>query len=79
MPGGIHPPLEEILKWPTPNYVNPNTRPNTVLLVACICGPITFAMLMARLWVRMFHHHNPGWDDWLVVAGTVSFLSTHAC
>lgn len=76
MPGGIHAPIEEILKWPTPNYVNPTTRPNTVLLIACICGPFTFAMLMARLWVRIFHQRNPGWDDWLVVAGTVSLVTT---
>jgi hypothetical protein len=72
MPGGIHAPIEEITRWPTPNYVNPITRPNTVLLVACICGPITFTMLMARLWVRIVYQRNSGWDDWLVVAGTVS-------
>jgi len=71
MPGGIHPPIEEILRWPRPNYVNPITRPDTVLILSCVFGPITFAMLMARLWVRVFHQRTPGWDDWLVVAGTV--------
>ncbi|KZM27383.1 hypothetical protein ST47_g1470 [Ascochyta rabiei] len=75
MPGGIHTPIEVILKWPTPNYVNPVTRPDTMLLVACVCGPITFAMLMARLWVRIFHQRNPGWDDWLVVAGTIPTIA----
>lgn len=59
------------MTWPIPNYTDPVTRPNTVSLIACICGPITMAMLTARLWVRIFHQHNPGWDDWLVVAGTV--------
>ncbi|KAF2623795.1 hypothetical protein BU25DRAFT_477280 [Macroventuria anomochaeta] len=75
MPGGIHAPIEEILKWPTPNYVNPTTRPNTILLITCICGPVTFAMLMARLWVRLFHQRNPGCDDWLVVAGTIPTIA----
>lgn len=76
MPGGIHAPIEVILTWPTPNYANPTTRPNTVLVIACICGPITFAILMARLWVRIFHQRNPGWDDWLAVAGTVRLSNT---
>lgn len=76
MPGGIHAPIEVILTWPIPNYANPTTRPNTVLVIACICGPITFAILMARLWVRIFHQRNPGWDDWLAVAGTVRLSNT---
>ncbi|KAJ8115165.1 hypothetical protein OPT61_g3127 [Boeremia exigua] len=75
MPGGIHAPIEETLKWPTPNYVNPITRPNTMLVAACIFGPFTFAMLMARLWVRIFHQRNPGWDDWLMVAGTIPTIA----
>ncbi|KAH6621989.1 hypothetical protein C7974DRAFT_214334 [Boeremia exigua] len=75
MPGGIHAPIEEILKWPLPNTVNPEYRPNTVFLVACICGPLTFVMLMARLWVRIFHQRNPGWDDWLVTAGTIPTIA----
>lgn len=78
MPGGIHPPIEEILRWPTPNYVNPVTRPNTVLYVACIGSFITFTMLMARCWVRFFHQRNPGWDDCLVLAGTVSNVNPAA-
>lgn len=79
MPGGIHAPIEEILRWPIGNYINPTTRPNTILLTACICGPITCTMLMTRLWVRMFHQRNPGWDDWLMVAATVCSHHDHIC
>ena len=71
MPGGIHPPLDQFSKWPAPNYINPDTRPDTILYVACIVGPITFFMLMTRLWVRVYHQRNAGWDDWLMVAATV--------
>ncbi|OSS43934.1 hypothetical protein B5807_11364 [Epicoccum nigrum] len=71
MPGGIHVPLDQFLKWPTPNYINPETRPEVLLYIACICGPITFVMLMTRLWVRIFHQRTAGWDDWLMVAGTI--------
>jgi hypothetical protein len=73
MPGGIQVPLDQFLKWPTPNYINPETRPDVILYVACIFGPITFVMLMTRLWVRIFHQRTAGWDDWLMVAGTVRY------
>ena len=36
-------------------------------------------MLLARLWVRIFHQRNPGWDDWLVVAGTVGSPNNCTC
>jgi hypothetical protein len=74
MPGGIHPPLSLILSWPEANYINPETRPNTVIVLACILGPTTVGLLFARLWVRIFHQRNSGWDDWLMLAATVSYL-----
>jgi hypothetical protein len=76
MPGGINPPLEVILNWPKPNYVDPETRSNTMLLVACICGPITIGLMLARLWVRIIHQRTAGWDDWLMLAATVCCLTT---
>ncbi|KAI4646261.1 uncharacterized protein J4E78_009182 [Alternaria triticimaculans] len=68
MPGGINPPIEVKLSWPTPNYVNPTLRPNAVLWIACVLGPITVVMTLVRLWVRIFHQRCPGWDDWLMLA-----------
>lgn len=72
MPGGLHAPIEVLLSFPAPNFVNPETRPNTVLFIACIGGPITVLLLFVRLWVRIFHQRNPGWDDWLMLVATVS-------
>ncbi|KAI8931084.1 hypothetical protein NX059_012095 [Plenodomus lindquistii] len=75
MPGGIHPPPEVIHSWPKPNYVNPETRPDTVLILACIMGPITVGMLLARLWVRIMIQKRPGWDDWIMLAATVPIIA----
>jgi hypothetical protein len=72
MPGGLNPPLEVILSWPKPNFIDPETKPDSLLLIACICGPITVSLLFVRLWVRILHQRNPGWDDWLMLVATVS-------
>jgi len=74
MPGGIHPPLDVKLSWPKPNYVDPVLRPNTIVLMACIMGPITVVMTLVRMWVRVFHQRCAGWDDWLMFVGLVSRL-----
>lgn len=74
MPGGIHAPLSVIATWPKPNFVNPEKRPNTILLIAFIGGPITIALMLVRLWVRIIHQRAPGWDDWMMVAASVSDL-----
>jgi hypothetical protein len=68
MPGGLHPTIEIFLKWPKPNYIDPVTKPKYVLVLACILGPISLAMLLVRFWVRLRIQQNPGWDDWLMLA-----------
>lgn len=73
MPGGIHPPLDVKLSWPKPNYVDPVLRPNSIMLLACIMGPITVVMTLVRMWVRVFHQRCAGWDDWLMFAALVSY------
>jgi hypothetical protein len=72
MPGGIQPPLDVLLNWPIPNYVDPPTKPSYVLIVACVLGPISIALLFARLWVRVRLQRNAGLDDWLMLASLVS-------
>ncbi|KAF2828246.1 hypothetical protein CC86DRAFT_288791 [Ophiobolus disseminans] len=72
MPGGIHPPLRQLLTWPTPNYIDPPTQPKYVLIFACVMGPISIALVFARLWVRVRMQRNAGLDDWLVLASLVS-------
>lgn len=68
MPGGLHPTIEIFLEWPRPNYVDPVTKPKYVLILSCILGPISLALLLVRFWVRLRIQQNPGWDDWLMLA-----------
>jgi hypothetical protein len=73
MPGGIQPPMEELLSWPIANYENPVTQPKYVLIFSCIIGPMSIALLLARIWVRVHVQHSAGWDDWLMLAAAVTF------
>ncbi|CAO2651656.1 Nn.00g042260.m01.CDS01 [Neocucurbitaria sp. VM-36] len=75
MPGGIHPPIEQILEWPRPNYIDPDTRPKYVLIFSCIIGPISIALLFARLWARIRIQNSAGWDDWLMLASAFPVLA----
>ncbi|CAA9962558.1 hypothetical protein PTMSG1_05932 [Pyrenophora teres f. maculata] len=75
MTGGLHAPIEVTASWPKPNYVNPEMRPNTIIIMAYILGPITVMMLLIRLWVRIFHQRCPGWDDWLMLAATIPVIA----
>ncbi|KAH7085478.1 hypothetical protein BKA63DRAFT_18643 [Paraphoma chrysanthemicola] len=68
MVGGREIPLEVLLSWPKPNYIDPITKPKYVLVFSCILGPISIAMLLARLWVRLRIQRSVGWDDWLMLA-----------
>ena len=72
MPGGIHPPIEVLLSWPAPNYVDPVTRPKVATIFACIFGPLTIFLLLARLWIRFRVQRNTGLDDWLMLIASVS-------
>jgi hypothetical protein len=76
MPGGIQVPIEQWLKWPVPNYENPHTREQSVLIFSCIIGPISIGLMLARLWVRVRMQRNAGVDDWLMLASFVRKLSS---
>ncbi|KAF2831695.1 hypothetical protein CC86DRAFT_282536 [Ophiobolus disseminans] len=71
MPGGIHPPASQWFKWPRPNYVDPTTKPKYILVLSCLLGPLSLAVLLARLWVRVRIQKSAGLDDWLMLASWV--------
>ena len=75
MPGGIQPPPEVMKSWPIPNYENPPTRSNFVLVFSCVVGPISVTLVFLRLWVRLRVQRNAGLDDALMAASLVRHLS----
>ncbi|KAH8714071.1 hypothetical protein GQ44DRAFT_829934, partial [Phaeosphaeriaceae sp. PMI808] len=75
MLGGVSPPIEQWLLWPTPNYIDPVTKPKHVLLVSCFFAPISIALLSMRLWVRISAQRSAGWDDWLMLASLFPLMA----
>ena len=63
--------LEEIANWPTPNYVNPETRVNLVLGWILSITTLMFIFLAARLYSRVALKAALGADDWVIAAAAV--------
>lgn len=74
MPGGTDPPLNVILSWPKPNYVNPETRGDGIVIYSYISASIATILVCLRLYARIFLLRKPGLDDVLVVVGLVRFV-----
>jgi hypothetical protein len=62
---------EDISKWPTPNYVNPETRRPLVLGVEIPLMILTTVFTAGRFYSRTVIVKALGWDDWLMLAATV--------
>lgn len=71
MPGGIHPPLSVIASWPTPNYVDPERRGWSVVVMCAVLWGLAMVILMMRLWARLVLQHNAGLDDLFIVLAMV--------
>ncbi|KAI1497962.1 hypothetical protein F5X99DRAFT_395233 [Biscogniauxia marginata] len=65
------PPVEVMLGWPKPNYVDPITRGPALIIIQLIVCPLALICLALRLWVRMRRLKRCWWDDWLMVAAAV--------
>ncbi|KAJ8068770.1 hypothetical protein OCU04_002466 [Sclerotinia nivalis] len=62
-------PSPEILaSWPTPNYVDPVTRGNAVLVVNAVLFPVVLFIILIRLYTRLQISKSFGLDDWLIIA-----------
>ncbi len=65
------PPPEVLASWPTPNYVNPETRGHALTIVELTALSISSICLGLRLYVRARIMRSVDWDDWLMLAGAV--------
>ena len=63
--------------WPTPNYINPETRGPALIIVVILALSIGVICLGLRLYIRTRILRNLDWDDWLMVAGAVYIRTTN--
>ena len=57
------PPLEVILAWPTPNYINPVTRGHSSVVFNAIFIAIVTFIVILRLYLRIGVRKRVGMDD----------------
>lgn len=65
------PPMEVLLSWPLPNYVDPVSRGPAVLIVNIVTMSIAFFLTMLRLYTRLRITCTPGLDDIFIVVALV--------
>ncbi|KAF2728728.1 integral membrane protein [Polyplosphaeria fusca] len=70
------PPPEVIASWPAPNYVNPVTRGNTLMIVELTILPVALACVLLRLWIRIGWLRKAWWDDWLMLVAMIFSIGT---
>lgn len=68
------PPPEVMATWPKPNYVNPETRGSTLIVVEILTLFLAVTCVALRLYVRIVMMRKTDWDDWLMVGASVSAL-----
>ena len=66
-----HPPLEEILTWPKPNHVDPQTSDGYLTPVTIAITTVTLAFIAARCWSRAILTRQFGIDDWSMILAMV--------
>lgn len=65
------PPPDVLAQWPTPNYVNPESRGPGLTIIELIMLPLSLMFLGLRLYVRGRLLRKTGWDDWFMVIASV--------
>ncbi|KAF2404042.1 hypothetical protein EJ06DRAFT_505542 [Trichodelitschia bisporula] len=70
MPGGLYPPLDLIFSW-TPNYVNPETRGWSLVILVCVLLGLVYIVVGLRLYARFILTKNSGLDDYFIIFNLV--------
>ena len=74
MPGGLRPPFDVIASW-TPNYTNPPTAGEGIVILTIVLLVITYVVVFMRLWARFYLTKNRGIDDALIIFNMVWSLA----
>jgi hypothetical protein len=70
MPGGLRPPFDVVASW-SPNYTNPETSGQGIVILTIILLAVTYVVVIMRLWARLYLSKNRGIDDALIVFNMV--------
>ncbi|KAK1975816.1 integral membrane protein, partial [Colletotrichum cereale] len=73
------PPAKVMLTWPPPNHVDPVERGPELMIVELTSLSIAILCLCLRLYVRFFIIRRIWWDDWLMIAATMSCTFVTMC
>lgn len=65
-------PIEVIATWPAGNYLNPQTRGNTLIIVNIILMSLVTFVVFLRLYVRVYLLRWFGIDDLFIIVALVS-------
>ncbi|KAI9776643.1 MAG: hypothetical protein M1839_009449 [Geoglossum umbratile] len=72
-------PIDVILSWPKPNYVNPLRRGPALLIVNGILLPIAVAVVIARLYTRLRVVRSAGLDDLFIGLALIPTIGLAIC
>ena|SRR6266498_529200 len=78
MPDALHPPQSVIDSWPAPNYVDPVTRGNALVVISILLTVLSALIVAARVWARFVLIRKPGLDDGLIVVALVRDLGSES-
>lgn len=68
------PPLSVIANYPTPNYVNPETRGPSLLIANCVMLSISLVVVGIRFYTRIFISRCFGPDDFFILLALVCLM-----
>jgi hypothetical protein len=68
------PPVDILLSWPTPNYENPKTRGDALVVVNCIFISLVYITVALRLYTRICVKRWFGLDDVFILLAVRLFV-----
>ena len=75
----LHPPLDVVITWPKPDYIDPVTHGPSLMIVAIIFTPLMLLAVGLRFYTRLSLTQNLDVDDVLIGATTISPVNRHQC
>ena len=64
-------PIEVLLSFPAPNYVNPETQGTSLIIVNAVLAALVLLAVILRLYTRIYIKRWVGSDDYAIIFATV--------